>query len=141
MNSQPRSAIINQTGLESQLETCDLEIPSLPFFNLSVRKCIDTVTSLVFGETGKSFVDYIREGVFHWEQKKFDQEPAAEFRTSENIIRFQFSETGYSLLETMVCPVLHSQVIRIDDDRWYVNRVDYHWNKGGRTQLWVQPCE
>jgi len=134
-------AVLNEVGIGSEIEVCELEIPRLPFFNISVRKCIDTVTELLFKETGELFFDYIRNGVFHWGSKDFDQEPVQAFRTGTDIIRFQRSEAGLSLLETMVCPVLQSQIIIIDDESWFVNRVEYHWNEGGRTHLWVEQCD
>ena len=52
----------------------------------------------------------------------------------------QLNEDGLSELLTMISPVQHSQVIQIDGDNYFVERVNYRWNNGGRTLLGIHPC-
>jgi hypothetical protein len=133
-------AILNGTGLELEIEDCTVTIDRIPFFNRTIRDCIDSLTAIANRETGEEHFDYIREGVCHWGKKDLQQSPAAVFTTGINIIDFQFNEDGLSELLTMISPVQHSQVIQIDDENYFVEKVEYSWNNGGRTRLGVHPC-
>ena len=130
-------AIIGNTGLALEIEDCEAVIDRIPFFNRTVRECVDSFTEIANRETGEEHFDYIREGVFHWGQKDLGQEPAAVFSTGVNIIDFQLNEEGLSELFTMISPVQHSQVIQINGVNYFVEKVEYTWKNGGRTRMGV----
>ena len=130
-------ALLNGTGLELEIEDCEVTVDRIPFFNRTIRECIDSLTAISNRETGEEHFDYIREDVFHWEKKDLEQAPAAVFTTGVNIIDFQLNEDGLSELLTMISPVLHSQVIGIDDEDYFVEKVEYTWRNGGRTRMGV----
>jgi len=133
-------AILSGTGLELEIEDCEITVDRLPFFNRTIRECVDSLTAIADRETGEEYFDYIRNGVFHWGKKDLEQSPAAVFTTGVNIINFQLSEDGLSELLTMISPVQHSQVIQIDGYNYFVEKVEYNWSNGGRTRLGVHPC-
>ena len=133
-------AVLNGTGLELDIEDCEVTIDRIPFFNRTVRECIDSLTAIANRETGEEHFDYIKDGVFHWGRKNLQQEPVAIFTTGVNIIDFQLNEDGLSELLTMISPVQHSQVVQIDSEDYFVEKVEYLWNNGGRTRMGVLPC-
>ena len=130
-------AILNSAGLELDIEDCEMVIDRIPFFNRTVRECIDSLTAIANRETGEEYFDYIRGGVFHWEQKDLEGEPTAIFTTGVNIIDFQLNEEGLSELLTMISPVQHSQIIQIDGEDYFVEKAEYIWHDGGRTRMGV----
>ena len=123
-------------GLE--VEDCELEIDRLPFFDRTVREAIDAVADLVRRETGEEYFDYIRDGVFHWGRKDYEQPPVHSFRTGADIIRSERLGDGLSFLETLVTPVRHSEVIDVDGERCFVVKIEYLWRDGGRTRIWYE---
>ena len=125
------------SGLELEIEDCEVEIDRIPFFNCTLRECIDSLTAIAKRETGDEHFDYIRDGVFHWGRKDLGQAPLAVFTTGVNIIDFQLNEDGLSELLTMISPVQHSQVIQIDGADYFVEKVEYIWKNGGRTRMGV----
>ena len=130
-------ALMNWSGLELEIEDCDVTIERIPFFNCTLRECIDSLTAIANRETGEEYFDYLREGVFHWGRKDLEPAPVAVFTTAVNIIDFQLNEDGLSELLTMISPVQHSQLIQIDGENYFVERTEYSWNNGGRTRLGV----
>ena len=130
-------AVMIWSGMELEIEDCDVTIERIPFFNCTLRECIDSLTSIASRELGDEHFDYIRDGVFHWGMKDMDQAPVAVFTTGVNIIDFQLNEEGLSELLTMISPVQHSQVIQIYGANYFVEKVEYIWNNGGRTRLGV----
>ena len=133
-------AILSGSGLELEIEDCEVVVDRLPFFNRTLRECIDSLTAVANRETGEEHLDYIRDGVFHWGRKDLQQPPAAVFTTGVNIIDFQLSEDGLSELLTMISPVQHSQVVQINGENYFIEKVEYNWNNGGRTRMGVHPC-
>ena len=133
-------AVLKGSGMELNIEDCEAVIDRIPFFNRTVRECIDSLTAIADRETGDEYFDYIREGVFHWGQKDLGQEPAAVFTTGVNIIDFQLNEEGLSELFTMISPVQHSEVIQINDVNYFVEKMEYIWHDGGRTRMGVHLC-
>jgi hypothetical protein len=133
-------ALLNGIELESEIEDCEVVIDKIPFFNRTLRECIDSLTAIADRETGEEHFDYIRDGVFHWDRKDLQQSPAAVFTTGINIINFQLNEDGLSELLTMISPVQHSQVIQIDGENYFVEKAEYTWRNGGRTRMGVHPC-
>jgi len=125
------------SGLELEIEDCEVEIDRIPFFNCNLRECVDSLTAIANRETGEEYLDYIRDGVFHWGKMDFQQEPLAVFTTGANIIDFQLNEDGLSELLTMISPVQHCQLIQIDGTDHFVEKVEYIWKNGGRTRLGV----
>jgi len=132
-------AVTAETGLGLAVEDCDLEIDRLPFFDRTVRECVDGVTDLVRRMTGEACFDYIREGVFHWGWKDNTQSPVRSFRTGIDIIRMERLGDGLTFLETLVVPVRHSEVIEVDGEKSFVVKAEYQWDEGGRTRLWFEP--
>ena len=133
-------AVMNWSGLGLEIEDSEVTIERIPFFNSSLRECVDSLSAIAVRESGEEYFDYIRDGVFHWGRKELNQTPVAVFNTGVNIIDLQLQEEGLSELLTMISPVQHSQVIQIDGDNYFVERVDYSWNNGGRTKLGVHQC-
>ena len=133
-------AILSGTGLELEIEDCEMVVDRLPFFNRTLRECIDSLTTIANRETGEEHFDYIRDGVFHWGKKDLEQSPTVFFTTGVNIINFQLREDGLSELLSMISPIQHSQVIQIDGVNYFVEKVEYSWNSGGRTRIGVHPC-
>jgi hypothetical protein len=133
-------AILNGSGLDLEIEDCEVVIDRIPFFNRTLRECLDSLTAIADRETGEEHFDYIREGVCHWGKKDLQQAPSVFFTTGINIIDFQLNEDGLSELLTMISPVQHSQVIQIDGENYFVEKVEYNWNAGGRTRMGAHPC-
>ncbi len=133
-------AVMGNTGLRIMIEDCGVVIDQIPFFNRTVRECIDSLTTIADRETGEEHFDYIREGVFHWGRKDLQQEPAAVFTTGVNIINFQLNEDGLSELLTMISPIQHSQVIEINGEDYFVEKIEYTWSNGGRTRMGLHLC-
>jgi len=131
-------AVMSGTGLGLDLEDCQLEIDRLPFFNRTVRECIDAVSELVWNETGEEFLDYIREGTFHWSKKKKTGGAQCAFRMGVNIIRQEVVSDGLEFIETLVSPVKHSETIEVEAERQFVVKVEYLWQAGGRTRIWYE---
>ena len=133
-------AVMRNTGLVLEIADSEVLVDRIPFFNCTVRECIDSLTGIVNRETGDEYFDYIRDGVFHWGQKDLGQEPVEVFTTGVNIIDFQLNEEELSELFTMISPVQHSQVIQIDGVNYFVEKMEYIWHDGGRTRMGVHPC-
>ncbi|MDP8240512.1 MAG: hypothetical protein P9X24_15580 [Candidatus Hatepunaea meridiana] len=131
-------AVLADTGIELDIDDCEFEIDRLPFFNRTVRECVDTVTDLVRRESGEYYFDYIRDGVFHWGTKNISGSPVHAFRMGVNIIRQEACQDGLSFIETLVVPVRHSEIIEVNDERCFVVKAEYLWEGGGRTRLWYE---
>jgi len=131
-------AVMANTGLGLDVEDCQLEINRLPFFDRTVRECVDAVSELVWKETGEEFLDYIREGIFHWIKKKISGGAQCAFRMGVNIIRHDVSSDELSFLETLVTPCRHSEIIEVESERQIVVKVEYLWEGGGRTKIWYE---
>ena len=130
-------AVMNWSGLELEIKDCDVTIDRIPFFNCTLRECVDSMTAIANRETGEEYFDYIRDGIFRWGRKDLGQAPEAVFTTGVNIIDFQLNEDGLSELLTTISPIQHSQVIQIDGDNYFVEQAEYRWKNGGRTRLGV----
>ena len=130
-------AILIWSGLELEIEDCDVVVDRIPFFNRTIRECVDSLSTIAKRESGEEYFDYIRDGVFHWGKMDFQQAPSAVFTTGVNIIDFQLNEDGLSELLTMITPVQHSRVIQIDGADYFVEKVEYVWKNGGRTRMGV----
>ncbi len=129
-------AILADTGLGLDVEDCQLEIDRLPYFDRTVRECVDAVSELVWKETGEEFLDYIRDGIFYWSKKKISGGAQCAFRMGVNIIRQDVSSDKLSFLETLVTPVRHSEIIEVEGEKQFVVKVEYMWEGGGRTKIW-----
>ena len=130
-------ALLNGSGLELEIEDCEVTVDRIPFFNRTLRECIDSLNEMADRETVEEHFDYIRAGIFHWGKKDLGQTPVAVFTTGVNIIDFQLNEGGLSELLTMISPVQHSQVVQIDGENYFVEKVEYSWRNGGRTRMGV----
>jgi len=133
-------ALLAGTGLNLEIDECEMTIDRLPLFDQTLREAIETVTDIVRCETGVEFGDYIREGIFHWGKKRIEGKSVHEFRSGVDVIGLEKSPDGLTILRTMVVPVRHSEVVTIDNDRFFVLSADYAWRNGGRTSLWCEPC-
>ena len=131
-------AVMTGTGLGLDIEDIELEIDRLPFFNLTVRECIDAVTEIVRRETGDQYNDYIRDDVFHWSKKNMSAEARSAFRMGVNIIRQDILSDGLGFIETLVSPVRHSEIIEVENELQFVTKVEYRWEGGGRTRIWYE---
>lgn len=133
-------AILAGTGFATEVQASSVEIERLPFFSITARQAIDTVTTLHNAEADEPFFDYIRKGCIYWGAKDTSQAPAAEFCSGFDVIRFEESESGLFSLHTFVTSALHSQVVTIDGERFFVVRAKYTWRNGGRALLGLEPC-
>ena len=133
-------AVMADTGLGLAVEECELEIDRLPFFDRTVRECVEAVTDLVRQEIGDEYYDYIRDGIFHWGKKDKSQPSVQSFSTGVDIIRMERLGDGLVFMETLVAPVRHSEVIEVDGERCFVVKAEYLWEEGGRTRLWFDTC-
>ena len=131
-------AVMADTGLGLAIEECELEVDRLPFFDRTVRECIDTITEYVRHKTGEACFDYIRNGVFHWGTKDLSGSPMHSFRMEVNIIRQEAYQDGLSFMETLVAPVRHSEIIEVDVEKCFVVKAEYIWESGGRTRIWYE---
>ena len=131
-------AVLSDTGLGLAIEECEIEVDRLPFFDRTVRECIDTIKEYVQRETGEARYDYIRDGVFYWGRKDTSGSPVHAFRMGVNIIRQEARQVGISFMETLVAPVRHSEVIEVDGEKYFVVKVEYIWKSGGRTRIWYE---
>jgi hypothetical protein len=131
-------AVMAGTGLGLEVEECAVEIDRLPFFDRTVRECVDAVSELVRKETGEQYYDYIREGNFHWGKKDTSGEVQCTFRLGYNIIQQEVCPDGIEFLETLVTPVRHSTMIEVDGEKMFVLKVEYIWEEGGRTRIWYE---
>ena len=131
-------AVLADTGLGLDVEDCQLEIDRLPFFDRTVRECVDAVTDFIKRESGEEYLDYIRDGIFHWRKKDISGSPVHAFRMGVNIIRQEACQDGISFIETLVVPVRHSEIIEVDGEKCFVVKVEYIWKSGGRTRIWYE---
>ena len=134
-------AVMAGTGLVLEVEECGLEIDRLPFFDRTVRECVDAVADLVRKESGEQYYDYIREGIFHWDKRDTSGEVQCTLRLGYNIIRQEVCPDGLEYLETLVTPVRHSEIIEVEGVRKFVVKVEYLWEGGGRTKIWYEHVE
>ena len=131
-------AAMTDSGLQLEIEDCDIVIDRLPLFNLTLREAVDAVTEIVRKESDQNYYDYIREGTFHWCTKRLDGEAQCAFRMGVNIIRQEILADGLGVIETLVSPVKHSEIIEVEDERQFVVKVEYLWDAGGRTRIWYE---
>ena len=131
-------AVMAGTGLGLDIEDCEVEINRLPFFNMTVRECVDSITQHVQSKTGEACYDYIREGIFHWSKKKMSAGACCAFRMGVNIIRQEVCEDDLSFLETLVTKVKHSDIIEVENELQFVTKIEYIWEGGGRTRIWYE---
>ena len=131
-------AVMSGSGFRLEVEECELVIDRLPLFNRTLRESIDAVTEFVKRESGEACFDYIRDGIFHWSKKKINGEAQCAFRMGVNIIRQEVCADGLGFLETLVCPVKHSEIIEVEGERQFVVKVEYLWQDGGRTRVWYE---
>lgn len=131
-------ALTADTGLGLEVEECGLEIDRLPFFDRTLREGVDAVTDLVRREAGEEYFDYIRDGVFHWGRKDYEQAPVHSFKSGADIIQLERLGDGLSFIETLVTPVHHSEVIEVDGERCFVVKTAHLWESGGRTRIWFE---
>ena len=131
-------AVMAGTGLGLEVEECGMEIDRLPFFDRTVRECVDAVAELVRKESGEQYYNYIREGIFHWGKKDVSVQVPFAFRLAYNIIRQEVCPDGVEFLETLVTPIRHSEIIEVDGEKMFVVKVEYLWESGGRTRIWYE---
>lgn len=131
-------AILAESGLTADAAESGVVIDRLPFFNVTLREAVDTVTAMVRKQTGESWYDYIREGVLNWGPPDYDQQPVHAFRTGVDVLAFRRSEAGLSSLTSLIVPVQTAQIITADGERFHVVRAEYRWRDGGRTILGLE---
>ena len=131
-------AVMAGSGLRLDIEECGVEIDRLPLFNRTLREVIDAVTEIVWKDSGEACFDYIRDGIFHWGKKKISVEAQCVFKLGVNIIRQEVVSDGLEFIETLVSPVMHSEIIEVEGERQFVVKVEYLWQAGGRTRIWYE---
>jgi len=131
-------AVMADSGLQLDIEECDIIIDRLPLFNRTLREAIDAITEIVRRESDEQYYDYIREGVFYWRRKVLKGDAKLAFRMGVNIIRQEILADGLGFIETLVSPVKHSEIIEVEGERQFVVKVEYLWDAGGRTRIWYE---
>jgi len=133
-------AILAELGLMVDAVESGMVIDRLPFFNVTLREAVGTVTAMVRKQSGESWYDHIRNGVLHWGPPDYDQQPVHAFRTGVDVLAFRRSEAGLSTLTSLIVPVQTAQIVTVDGDRFHVIRSEYRWCDGGRTILGLEDC-
>lgn len=131
-------AILSPSNFELKIDECDAMPECFPGFGRSVRECLDELNQIAICETGEEYCDYIRGGVFSWGRRQKEGKSVMAFESGVNLIRSEPAGGELTMLETMVVPVQHSQLIEVEGERRYVLRCEYFWDGGGRTRIWSE---
>lgn len=128
------------TGITLQATVPDLTIDRFPVNSLTPREALQQLVAWLRAETGEGYRSHIRDGKLVLGLPDHSQAAVLDLETGVNLIDRRPGKEGRLQVETLVAPVLHSQVITVDGLRFYVEEARYRWENGGRTILQVVPC-
>jgi hypothetical protein len=132
--------LIAGSGLSLQATVPGAEIDRIPVHNLTPKEALQQLCSWLKRETGEEIRFHVRAGALVLGPPDHGQAPALKLETGVNLIDRQPGKLGMTLVETLVAPVLHGQVVTVDGARFFGEEAFYRWASGGRTLLQVVPC-
>jgi hypothetical protein len=132
--------LIAGTGLTLQASVPGTQIDRFPVHHLTPKEALQQLTTWLARETGEDHRFHVRAGELVLCPPDYSQAPVLALETGMTLIDRRPGKLGMTLVETLVAPVLHGQVVTVDGARFFVEEVVYRWNAGGRTLLQVVPC-
>ena len=132
--------LIAGSGLTLQATMPGAELDRFPVHNLTPKEALRQLCSWLKRETGEAIRFHVRTGALVLGPPDHGQAPALALETGVTLIDRRPGKLGMTLVETMVAPVLHGQVVTVDGARFFVEEAFYRWTSGGRTLLQVVPC-
>ena len=132
--------LLDGTGLSAAAAVPGVEIDRFLVHALTPREALQQLVTWLRAETGEPYRFHIREGALVLALPDHGQAAVLALESGVNLIDRRPGKLGMLQVETMVAPVMHSQVITVDDERFFVEEALYRWESGGRTVLQVVPC-
>ena len=132
--------LLGGTGLTLEATVPALELDRFPVHDLTIVQAIRQLLQRVEAETGAACRFFVRAGKLVVAPANEAQPAAAAFVTGETIVHQRPGKLGRQVLETLIAPVQHDQVVTIDGARWFVDEATWTWGTGGRLLLQVWPC-
>ncbi len=128
------------TGLSLAATVPETAIDRFPVHGRTPREALQQLVALLRTETGEEIRTYVRGGKLVLAPDALEGPSVLSLETGVNLVGRRPGQLGMERVETLVAPVLHSQVIEVDGERLYVKEATYRWEDGGRTVLQVVPC-
>ncbi len=132
--------LIAGTGLSLQATVPGTQIDRFPVHNLTPKEALLQLCTWLAQETDEDHRFHVRDGHLVLGPPDHGQAPVLALETGVNLVDRQPGKLGMTLVETLVAPVLHGQVVTVDGVRFFVEEALYRWSAGGRTLLQVVPC-
>ncbi|MFA7332653.1 MAG: hypothetical protein WC326_16410 [Candidatus Delongbacteria bacterium] len=132
--------LIAGTGLTLAAQAPDLTIDRFPVHGLTPKEALLQLVHWVRREADIKLRFFVRDGQLVLAEPDHAQTAVHAIETGVNLIDQRPGRLGLLEVETLVAPVLHSQVVTIDGTRWFVEEAQYRWQAGGRLVLQVAPC-
>lgn len=132
--------LISGTGLSLTATVPGSQLDRFPVHNLTPKEALQQLCTWLSRETGEDHRFHVRAGALVLGPPDHGQVPAMSLESGVNLIDRRPGKLGMTLVETLVAPVLHSQVVTVDGVRFFVEEAFYRWSAGGRTMLQVVPC-
>lgn len=128
------------TGITLAAVVPELTLDRFPVNGLTPREALQQLVAWLRTQTGEPYRSFIRDGQLVLGLPDHGQASVYTIETGVNLVDQWPGERGRRKVETLVAPVLHSQVITLDGRRMFVEEALYTWDEGGRTILSVVPC-
>lgn len=128
------------TGITLAAAVPGLTIDRFPVNALTPREALQQLVAWLRTQTGEPYRSFIRGGQLVLGLPDYGQASVYTIETGVNLVDQWPGERGRRKVETLVAPVLHSQVVTLDGVRYFAQEVTYRWDQGGRTILSVVPC-
>ncbi|MDP2361937.1 MAG: hypothetical protein Q8O14_14505 [bacterium] len=132
--------LIAGTGLTLAAQAPAITIDRFPIHGLTPKEALLQLVQWVKRETGDELRFHVRDGALVLAKADHGQAAVHAIETGVNLIDRRPGKLGMSEVETLVAPVLHSQVVTLDGARCFVEEAEYRWQSGGRLVLQVVPC-
>lgn len=132
--------LIAGTGLTLVARAPALTIDRFPVHGLTPKEALLQLVQWVRRETGTELRFHVRDGQLVLAEPDRGQAAVHAIETGVNLIDQRPGRLGMLEVETLVAPVLHSQVVTIDGVRFFVEEASYRWAAGGRLVLQGVPC-
>lgn len=132
--------LIAGSGLSLMATVPGSQLDRFPVHHLTPKEALQQLCTWLARETGEAHRFHVRAGQLVLGPPDHGQAPALALETGVTLIDRRPGKLGMTLVETLVAPVLHSQVVTVDGVRFFVEEAFYRWAAGGRTILQVVPC-
>lgn len=132
--------LLTGTGLSLLATVTGAQIDRFPVHNLTPKEALQQLCTWLAKETGDDHRFHVRAGQLVLGPADHGQAPVLALETGVTLIDRRPGKLGMTLVETLVAPVLHGQVVTVDGVRFFVEEILYRWSAGGRTLLQVVPC-